>query len=202
MTKHVIQGRDGYVDHFGQLLRFYREMRGKTVDATGSIIPLTTHDDVKQTAMWWYDEYLRHNRRRSHDHPVHAEWTAAVNRIRDETKGADPKAVYPNNKWFWFSAIKNLALHLESERTTPTQMELIIESVQEAVDDRIDDVKTVLDTAGNAAGAVASTVKDAADAVTHTGERLWSGLKIAAIVGAGLLGAAIVVPPIIRAFRD
>ena len=43
---------------------------------------------------------------------------------------------------------------------------------------------------------------DAAEAVGNAGERAVAGVKIAAIVGGGVLGAAIVLPRVIRAFRD
>ena len=195
-------GVDGYIDVFGNMLKIYRKERGNVVHPSGSHVPQTTYGDVRQTTLWWHKEYLSHLRRRRHSHPTDALWQAAIARITNDMQGADPKALYPDNKWFWFTPIKKLARHLEEERATPTRLELIIESIDEAVDDRIDDVASVLDSAGDAAGAVASTVEDAVDAVVETGEKVWSGVKIAAIVGVSLIGAAIVLPPIVRAFRD
>ena len=61
----------------------------------------------------------------------------------------------------------------------------------ETVTERVEDADTAIEKAG-----------DAAKTVTEAGERAWSTLKIAGIVAASVAGAAIMLPPIIRAFRD
>lgn len=193
----VIHGRDGYVDHFGRTLEFFRKERGTEA---GSSVPTTTYADVMQTALWWNKETERHFERRSHGHPYDDRWAQAMAKVRRDSQGNDPNALYPDNAWFW-SAVRQQAVHLENERVMPTKMELILESIQEAVDDRIDDVQDLVTGAADAAGAVVSGVGKAADAVAETGASLWAAVKVVAVVGVVGIGAALIVPPIVRAAR-
>ena len=71
-----------------------------------------------------------------------------------------------------------------------------------AVDGIIEAVGETIEEAGGKAGRLITTVTDTAETIADIGERAVSGLKIVAIVGGSLIGVAIVVPPIVRAFRE
>ena len=183
------------VDQVGVFLRKYRKVRGN--------VPQTTYDDVDQQLRYWNREYRRSRFSRPfHTHPIHRVFDDAFAKINQQMKTADRDAVYPENAWFWFDVIQKLALHLDELNSTPTKTEMLMESIQEAIDDRIEDAGELFDSAGSAAGKVASMASDAVDAVAETGERIWSGVKTIAFIGLGLVGAAIIVPPVIRAMRD
>lgn len=179
-------------------------IRGTRKTQDGYIVPETTFNDVWQLARWWHGEIIRAIEARPlDDDPARQAWFKAFKRIRDETNGAaDRDAVYPANHWFWNRALLKLAIYLQSQKSKPSAMSIFIDSVEEAVDDRVKDVHDVIQGASDAASEVISTVTKAAEAVSEVGERTWSGIKTAAIVGGGLVGAAIIVPPIIRAIRD
>lgn len=192
-----------FVDHMGEFLRVYKTERGQEVDETGSRIPKTTYDDVDQLVTWWQTEYER-SCKGKHDHPIHPIFEGAVTKVRTQMKGANRSALYPENKWLWFSVLMKLALHLDElhSNVTPSKTDLILESLQEAIDDRIDDVSDLMDRAGSAASSVASFAGNAVSAVGKAGDQLWSNVKLVTYVGLGVIGTAIVLPPVIRAARS
>ena len=100
--------------------------------------------------------------------------------------------------------LNKLAMHLDALHTDirPSKTELILESIQEAIDDRIEDVSDLMGKAGNAASSVATFADDAVSAVGKAGDKLWSNIKIVTYVGLGVIGTAIVLPPVIRAVRS
>jgi hypothetical protein len=192
-----------FVDHWGEFLRVYRQERGQVIDETKSRIPKTTYDDVNQQVTWWQTEYQR-SCKGKHDHPIHPIFEGAVAKVRAQMQDAKPSALYPENKWLWFSVLMKFAIHLDELHTniTPSKTDLILESIQEAIDDRIEDVSDLVDRAGSAASDVASFAGNAVNAVGKAGESLWSSVKIVTYVGLGVIGTAIVVPPVIRAVRS
>ena len=93
---------------------------------------------------------------------------------------------------------------MANSRPNPTQMliefippQLLIESLKETIREyaaEVADVAPMDDVAD-----IDSNIFRALAIIVTTGGR---GVKIAALVAAGLIGAAVVLPPIIRAFRD
>lgn len=204
MSKHVnIAAADNYVDHRTALLRFYRKERGETKTEDGYRIPLTTHHDVDQLVTWWNREYIKALANSPwHRDPAQQIWEDAKSKIASDAKEAKPDAVYPDNAWFWNNALLKFAIYLQGAKTRPSSTDLLIESFQESIGDRIDDVGDIVVGVGKKVGDVVDVVGDAAGAVVDAGQSAWTGLKIAAIVGVSVAGAAIVLPPVIRAFRD
>ena len=201
--KVIIKSQADYLDHMAALLLFYKRERGVVETASNSRVPRTTYHDVQQLTDWWNREDRRVCVNGSnHSHQTHQLWEDAVIQIERDMQGADLDTEYPDNEWFWFRVLMRLADHMEDLRTTPSDTELILESITEAIDDRVNDVKRLVGRAGNVAESAISTAGRAVDSVVETGERMWSGVKIAAYVGLGVVGVAIVAPPIIRAMRD
>ena len=199
-----IPAHDDHVDTLSATRKAAAKIRGTSKSKDGYSVPKTTYDDVWQLAKWWHGEIIRAIKARPlDDDPAREAWIKAYNRVRAEAEEpADPDAVYPANHWFWNRALLKLAIYLQSQKGKPTAMSLFIDSLEETVDDRITDVRDVIQGAGEVAGDAISAVSRAAEAVSEVGERTWSGIKTAAIIGGGLIGAAIIVPPIIRAIRD
>lgn len=201
--KVIIEPKKDHVLHRTSLLEFYRKERGEFKNPAGYRTPLTTYDDIRENTAWWDREYTRaRNKRPWHKDPAQKLWENARAKIQRDMRGADSSKTYPHNDWFWNHVLLKLSIYLEVAKTTPSPTELLIESFKETIGDRIQDASEFLDGAGDVAGDIADAAADAAGAVVKAGEQAFSGLKIAAIVGASLLGAAIVVPPVVRAFRN
>lgn len=188
----IIQAHEDHVLQRTALLHLYRRERGERKTSDDYMIPLTTNRDVSQLAKWWHGEYKRS--RASKDWYKDSDkqrWEQAHEKVTRDVKGADPDAQYPDNEWFWNKAMLKLAILLQVAKTRPSPTQLMIESFKETIAERVDDADDVVSTAGKAV-----------ETVAEAGSRTWSSVKIAAIVVGGLIGTAIVVPPIIRAFRD
>jgi hypothetical protein len=184
-------------DHIVQLAELkqqFMKLRGFGRGANGAAIPRTTHADVAALTAWWHGEYTRALLRsittlgNDKSQKSRTEWTQAKAIIDSQTKAAEPAALYPDNEWLWQRALPRLAIYLESLKVVPSDAELIVSSVKETVAEHAEAAKNL--------------AKDAAGSITEAGERALSMLKTGAIIAGGVLAAAIVVPPIIRALKD
>jgi len=97
-----------------------------------------------------------------------------------QVRGADPAAIFSENEWFWKEATYRAASYLDALAFVPTHFELITESVTETIKEHKERIKDALDKTDD----------------------LLSMVKKGALILAGVIGAAIVIPPVIRAFRD
>ena len=182
---------ENHVDQLKALREQFIKERGSFKTRDGHTVAKTTNHDVQQLLRWWHLEYIRARARRpGYKDPAQRIWEEHVKRINADLQGADPDALYRDNHWFWNTAILKLAIYLQGQKSTPSAMSIFWESLTETIEERASDVGKVIETAANAA-----------EAISTVGERAWSGIKIAAIVGGSLIGVAIVAPPIIRAFR-
>ena len=111
----------------------------------------------------------------------HARWKTCANKVARLYDRANPKGgLYPHNEEFWQECTRRLAVYLEARKVVPSKWELLVESFVEAVAEVPEVIGRVAkQTAGAAAGVITSPA------------------KLAAV----LLGSAILLPPIIRAFR-
>ncbi len=201
-SKITIKAQKDHVLHRTALLRFFGKERGEFKNPAGYRTPLTTYADIREISGYWDGEYQRARKSKPwHKDPAQKLWENAKSKIARELRDADETKTYPYNDWFWNHVLLKLSIYLEVAKTTPSPTDLLIESFQETIGDRIKDASEFIHDAGNLAGDVGKVAKDAADAIAEAGERAWSGIKIAAIVGGSLLGAAIVVPPVVRAIR-
>ena len=195
IRKVLLKAHKDHVHHRTGLMRFYRKERGEDKTPDGYQIPRTLNRDVAQLTKWWDAEY----RRARKEKPWHRDsdqrlWEQARQKIARLLDGADPDALFRENPWFWNKAILKLAIYLEVLKTSPSPTQLLIESFKETITDRVDDARELIDGAGR-------VVDDIADTITEAGERAMSGIKLAVIVGGSVLGAAIVLPPVVRAIR-
>ena len=181
--------------HRTGLLRFYRKERGEDKTPDGYRVPRTSNRDVEQLTKWWDAEYRRARKAKPwHKDPDQRLWEQARTKIAQMLAGADPDAPFKDNAWFWNKAMLKLAIYLEVVKTSPSPTQLLIESFKETIVDRVDDARDLIDNAGKVVGDITDTINEA-------GEQAISGIKFAAIVGGSVLGAAIVLPPVVRAMR-
>ena len=191
--KTTVKAQPDHVTQWAQLKRVYVTKRGSDAGRNRKAIPRTTNADIKQLADYWHGEYLQEMIGRpkalDKDRASRKRWVEAKRTIDRQLAHADPNAVYAVNEWFWQDATSRLAIYLESRKALPSKASLLIESVSETVQEGVDG-------AVNAAKDAVSTVVDQA------GKSMWPILKIGGLVIGGIAGAAIVIPAIIRAFKD
>ena len=190
--KIIIKPHDDHVLQRIAQLRYLRRKRGEFKTKAGYMVAKTTNGDISQMFKYWDGEYEDSRASEGwYKDGDKRQWLVDRKAIAADLEGADPAALYRRNEWFWNQAILKLSILLQVAKSRPSPTEMFIEAVKETVTERIKDADTAIEKAGNAA-----------KSVTEAGERAWSTLKIAGIVAASVAGAAIVLPPIIRAFRD
>jgi hypothetical protein len=212
-----IHNQPNHVSQWRELKRLYTEKRGSdTVQGltglsqlytSGQVrIPRTTNGDIAELTKWWHKEFsrgvMRDPWRRK---PELLAWIDAKKTIERDIKGTSPAARYPKNEWFWQVATLHIAKHLEAMRAAPSADDLVMGAFKDLAKGAVGAVTgSGADLAKSAAGlakGATSAVTDAADAITDAGKQAVSMLKTGALITAGVLGAVIVLPPVIRAMR-
>jgi len=164
-----------------ELKKTYVAMRGSDPDRSGKAVPRTTNADIKQLAARWSHELSKSKRPKlDADKSTRTEWAACLAEVEHLTAGVDPNSTYAKNEKFWQVYTKRLAVYLESLKVVPSRWELATAAIKEAV---VELPETMGRATRATASAAASLVKDPA--------------KLAAV----LLGGALLLPPVIRAFR-
>lgn len=163
-----------------ELKEAYLELRGSTAGKHGKAIPKTTHADVMQIATAWTAELKKVSPRADYERSEHERWKACAAKVAALYDKPNPNAEYADNEHFWQECTKRLSIYLQARKVVPSKWELAVESVVEAVAELPQVV----------GGAVKSTASAAAKVIKDPA-------KLAAV----LLGAAILLPPVIRAFR-
>ena len=190
--KIIIKPHDDHVDQRTALLRYLRRKRGEFKTKAGYMVPRTTNADISQLLAYWDGEYK--NSRAAKDWYKDGDkrqWLRDREAIAADLEGREPDAEYARNEFFWNRAILKLAILLQVSKTRPSPTQMFVEALRETVAERVQDADQAIDTAGKVA-----------ENVAEAGGRAWSTLKIAGVVAASVAGAAIVLPPVIRAFRD
>ncbi len=179
IPKLKIQTKDA-VKQWVDLKHQYIALRGSKPGNNRKAIPKTTHHDVMQIVTAWSRELRKVTPRSSSEWGEHARWTACMARVAKRYDAKKPNAEYPDNEDIWQNCTKRLAVYLQSRKIVPSKWQLLKEAVFEAVAE-------VPNTLGHATRELAS---GAAGLLAEPG-------KLAAL----LLGGAILIPPLVRAFR-
>jgi len=185
--KLLLKAKNDHVLQWIELVTVYTAKRGADPGIGNKAVPRTTCGDVEQIARWWDNELkrvllLRGPALKNDKSPSsRKEWMDAKRVIDERSKAFEKSTLYPDNQWFWQKATKRLAIYLESLKVVPTDSELMFDAIGETLAEH------------------AQTVKDAAKEAVEAGS---SWLKTGVIVAAGIAGAAIILPPVIRALRD
>jgi len=215
MDEHVfLKPKSNHSQQWIALKKLYMSRRGSDAGANRKAIPRTTNGDVVQIARYWDGEYKRAIGRRP---KVAAEgknkrdkWLADKQRIDSLLAGRESAALFAENEWFWERATHHVAMFLQARKSAPTETELFVDALTErtrevagALADAAHNIGgKAADVAEDAAEAVGDAAKSAGKAVLGVGSGVVSMLKTGALIAAGIVGAAIVLPPVIRSFRD
>lgn len=191
MDQIQVQAKD-HVDQWLELKRLYASKRGTRRGQSGKDYPRTTNGDIKTLTKWWHEEFQRSMLRNPYDKSLDRasiqRWNEAKRQIDQEVMNADPLAEYPRNEWFWQTEIIRLAIHLNARKDRPTSLTIFFDALSETAQERLSDALNV------------------GKAVTSAGDRAVSGVvstvKKGLLIAGGVLGAAIVLPPVIRALRE
>ena len=198
-----IKSQDNHLDSLKLQRSTHIEAYGSNKNAAGHTAPRTPNASVKQLAGWWYKEYTKALLAKPWlRDPAQKTWEKDAQKVIKDTKDADPDAEYVDNHWFWNIALTKLAIFLESQKLKASPMHLFVEALGESASERIDDAREFIENASEVASDTISAVSKVANAVSDASEAAWSGVKTVAIVGGSLVGAAIILPPIIRAVRE
>ena len=179
IPKLKIQTKDA-IKQWVDLKHKYIALRGSKLGNNQKAIPKTTHHDVMQIATAWSRELRKVTPRGSSEWREHDRWATCMRQIAKRYNATTPNAEYPKNDDFWQECTKRLAIYLQSRKVVPGKWQLLKEAVLEAVAE-------VPATLGHATRELAS---GAAGLLAGPG-------KLAAL----LLGGAILIPPLVRAFR-
>ncbi len=160
--------------------RSYEEMRGTRPAANNKFVPRTRVSDVKQIAARFSGELKKVSPKNALDRVEHQRWKACLDRIAELSQGKSSTDEYPENEVFWQDCTRRLAIYLESRKVVPSRWKLAVSALTET----LSEVPSVL------GGATRSAAEVAAGIVREPA-------KLAAV----LLGAAVLLPPVIRALR-
>lgn len=168
-----------------KLKQMYLELRGSSIGANQKPIPHTTNSDVMQLAAAWANELSKVDS--AAQRTEHERWQRCMDTVKQHADPSKPGAVYARNEEFWQGCTWRLAIYLESRKAVPSQWTLVKESVVESLEElpgRLGDVtRATAGAAASAGGAVLDVFK----------KPLYATLAV--------VGGALLVPPIIRAFR-
>ena len=163
------------------LKRTYEELRGVRPAANKKVVPKTTIADVLQIASRYSGELKKISARNAWDRVEHDRWRACLDRISELSKDRPTGGEYSENEQFWNNCTKRLAIYFESRKVVPSRWKLAVSAIGET----LAEVPSALGSATRSVSeVVAGVVREPA--------------KLAAV----LLGAAVLGPPLIRAFRS
>lgn len=165
--------------------KLLRERRG--VDATTKY-PLTTNAEVVTLADYWTKQLGAVKRVSGHD-GAKAAWDAAIADVNAIAKPGDPNAVYPKNNTFW-RALETVAIQVATADEAPTDWDRFVDAVGHSVTHLPENLAAAAQYVAGGAGAAASAVSSAAGKVAGAAAGGFLGaLKTPLLVGAGLVGA-------------
>lgn len=181
-SKMAVPPSPDAVTRWLKLRSAYLELRG----SSGKGIPRTTNGDVLQLAVAWSRELLKVKPRNDADRVEHAHWQRCLETIKQNAAPKKPNDTYPKNAEFWQECTRRLAIYLQARRVVPGAWALDKRSVV----DTLAEVPAVL---GNATMAAADTIADVGATIA---------VSRPAKAALAVLGAAILLPPVIRAVRS
>ena len=183
----VVARHSDAVVRWVKLKQMYVDLRGASVGKNKKLIPHTTNSDVLQLAAAWSREVGKVKADSASQRSEHKRWQRCMETVKQHADPSKPDAIYPRNEEFWQECTSRLAIYLESRKAVPSKWTLLKESVVETLEE-------IPGALGDATHATAGAVADAGGAVLNFVKKPVN----AALV---VLGGAILLPPVIRAFR-
>ena len=195
----TIQARD-VTDLYVALYKHFMKVRGADPGTkTGTHEPATTNLDVMQLAARWTKPVLKTGTDHDTDRVRRKAWLACVTAVHNQADVQHrPNELYPDNKAFW-GCMRKTSIWLDARQFRPDKWDLVWDSLDEAVRGLPGTLSSVASAGGRAAGDVADTTGSAAKAIGRgVADFLGEPIRLVAV----LVGGAILIPPVVRAFRD
>lgn len=190
---------DDFTDLYIALYKHYLQERGPDpASLNGAHMPATTNLDVMQLAARWSKPVLKVGTDHDTDRIRRKAWLACVTEVHNRADVQhQPDAIYSDNIAFW-GCMRKTAIWLSSRQFRPSKWDLVVESVEEAVLDLPGTLASVGRAGGRAAGDVVETTGSAAKAIGRgAADFFGEPIRLVAL----LVGGAILIPPVVRAFR-
>lgn len=117
-----------------ELLKAFAASRGTMVGANRKAVPRTTGQDVRGLVEYWTRE-LESNPPPPLDKSLSSrgEWARAAKSALELAATIPPGATYPENPRFWQRDLAKVAIYLDSLSVVPSEFDLALEAVQEAI---------------------------------------------------------------------
>lgn len=190
--KHF-DGVQTFDDLYNAQFKHLRDLRGfDKMKPDGGVpgaerpIPRTTNADVIALADYWTKQLADVKTVFGAD-SVTKTWRTATADVNALARGADPSAVYAKNNAFW-RALLTTAIHVAVADEAPSNWDLAKDAIKDSVMHLPDTLGTVT---SKAVEAIADTAQAAGHVVNRAGKGLFSGVGTPILVGAGMLGAVL-----------
>ena len=149
-------------------------------------IPRTTNADVVALADYWTKQ-LADVKTVFGTESVTKTWRAATADVNALARGAEPSAVYAKNNAFW-RALSTTAIHVAVADEAPSKWDLAKDAIKDSVLHLPDTLGAV---ASKGVEVIADTAHAAGHVVNEAGKGLFSGVGTPLLIGAGVLGAVL-----------
>jgi len=181
----------------------YEAVRAVVTDpATQSTYPETTYGDIVAIVEIWERAFGHDYRSEQELRVVRLHWQDYLARLALEFKNADPAARFPGNREFWLAQSRLLATLLSRIRIVPTRTSIALASFKEGVESYYGGMLRMAlhprETLAGIARTGAELLADVADASTKPWRNLFGGWKVPLLIGAAVVAAIVIVPPLVR----
>jgi len=149
-------------------------------------IPRTTNTDVLALAGYW-GKQLKDVKEVFGHAGIEKRWDRLMADVGKLAMYGTPTAVYPENNRFW-RCLWDTAVHISVADEAPSKWEMAKDSIKDSVVHLPDTIRTV---AGKGADTIADTAQAAGRVLNSAGKGLFSGVGTPLAIGAGVLGAVL-----------
>lgn len=149
-------------------------------------IPRTTNTDVLALVGYW-GKQLDDAKDIFGTEAIEKHWKLLMADVAKHAMYGNPTAIYPENNRFW-RALKDTAIHIAVADDAPSKWDMAKDSIKDSVLHLPDTIKTV---ASKGAEVLADTAQAAGRVVNSAGKGLFSGAGTPILIGAGVIGAVL-----------
>ena len=149
-------------------------------------IPRTTNNDVLALAGYWGKQLADVKEVFGHA-GIEKRWDRLMTDIGKHAMYGNPTAVYTENNRFW-RCLWDTAVHIAVADEAPSKWDMAKDSIKDSVLHLPDTIKTV---ASKGVDAIADTAQAAGRVVNSAGKGLFSGVGTPILIGAGVVGAVL-----------
>lgn len=147
-------------------------------------IPRSTNLDVLALAGYWGKQLEDVKEVFGHE-GIERRWDRLMKDVAKHALYGNPTLVYPENNRFW-RCLWDTAVHIAVADEAPSKWDMAKDAIKDSVVNLPNTIKTV---AGKGADAIADTAQAAGRVVNAAGKGLFSGAGTPILIGAGVVGA-------------